>query len=120
MTEILGPDGSPIHSNPLLADRPREQASEATARIIDHLYPGHGFMRCQDDKGSWYVVHFESPTAICGGLIDTVSQPDGSDRQMKCSKCGVIRMNLEKPSKQEDQLPLEAGRHIYVPDHGEA
>ena len=123
MTDILGPDGLPIHSNPLLDQRPREQASEATARIIDHLYPGHGFMRCQKEDGSWYVVHVERPSAtpgaskICGGLISTEAQsPDGvSDRQMVCSKCGVIRMNLKKPASSVEEMPAERGRHIYVP-----
>lgn len=116
MSNIFGPDGQPIHSNPLLAARPREQASEATARMLDHLYPGHGFMRCQREDGSWYVVHFESPEKLCGGLITTEAQGgEGSDRQMVCSKCGVIRMNLRKPTVSEDQMPLEPGRHIFLP-----
>lgn len=121
MTDLLGPDGLPLNHNPLLDARPREQASEATARILDHLYPGHGFMRCQRHDNSWYVVHFESPTAICGGIIETKSQsPDGvGDVQMVCSKCGVIRMNLNKPAVSKDTLPIEPGRHIYVPGDSE-
>lgn len=117
MTEILGPDGLPINRNPLLDERPREQASEAMAMMLDHLYPGHGFMRCQKDSGEWYVVHFEGPEKLCGGRVITRAQsPDGtSDPQMVCSKCGVIRMNLKKPPVAEEQMPIEPGRHIYVP-----
>lgn len=123
MTELLGPDGLPVNANPLLAERPREQASEATARMLDHLYPGHGFMRCQREDGAWYVVHVEKPSPnpgkskICGGLVTTEAQsPDGtSDRQMVCSKCGVIRMNLNKPAVSKDEMPIEPGRHIWLP-----
>lgn len=104
----------PAHPNDdLLAQRPREQATEAVARAIDHLYPGHGFMSVQRDDGSWQTIHFESATKLCGGTIEVKREPPESPPDMFCSKCGRITMNLTKPPDMGSAEEL--GRRIVVP-----